>query len=183
MVGEAVGVSGNGDPTSKFYGGQWSSDTFDCFSDMQICALSFFCLPFYSLYQQCSVFPPRFPTLDLPFLGKVSGENFKMYAIGAFVVAAGLAAISKTMTESKTMVIGGEMQTVQQQTSTGELVSMVAGLIDFIWLWMVYKGVMTQFNIQEPTGTSFMKLCCCRCCTLTQVFRHVQDSASIPQAP
>jgi len=183
LVGQAVAVvpgqqQDENPAAAKFYG-RWSSDLFDCFNDCPICFFSFLCLPCYSCYQQSQLFPKRLGQLQLPFLGPVSGSQFANYAIMVFVIVGVAGAISRSMMKSQTqlIVIEGEPHqvTTMQHTPTSELLSFLAFLLDFFWLWLVYKGVAARFSIEEDGCTSFFKLLCCRCCAMTQIFRHVKD--------
>jgi len=184
LVGEVVAVAPgqqqpNENPAAQKFYGEWSSDARDCFTDFWVCCPSFFCLPFYSVYQQSMLFPKRLGQLQLPVLGPVGGSQFAKYAVAVFVIVLVSGSLSRNFMEKGTQAVEVEGRTkiieVMKGTPTSELLSTLAGLIDFFWLWLVYKGVAARFSVQEDDCTSFFKLLCCRCCAMTQVYRHVQD--------
>mmetsp|Transcript_54860 Transcript_54860/g.138618 ORF Transcript_54860/g.138618 Transcript_54860/m.138618 type:complete len:202 (+) Transcript_54860:135-740(+) len=193
IVGPPVGVVQgtvvqDAPAAARFYE-KWAYDSSDCFGDFSICCLTFCCMWPYSAYQQAALFPPRLKLdqapLNLPAVGQLSGADFAKYAIVVFVVCLVVGGIGRSMTEEKQeeVMIEGQprMMTFQVQTPIGGLLSSLAGLLDFFWAFLVYKGVAKRFSIQEDDATSCFKMFCCRPCTMTQVFRHVQDYDRVNQ--
>merc|ERR1719198_1426076 len=44
----------------------------------------------------------------------------------------------------------------------------------FLFIFVIYKGVMGRFNIRnEDDITVFCEVCCCMCCTVLKMGRHV----------
>jgi len=164
----ALGGLGGEPPAAQRFYGSWSSTMCDCFKDINICCPSFFCLPVYSTYQQARVFPARLGQLQFPFLGSVSGSDYAKYAVVVFVVVLILDVVATVMQ--------GTTPSTETPSPSIEIILSVAEFLDIFWLFLVYRGVMARFQIApEHHSLSFFKLCFCRCCTLAQVFRHVQD--------